>query len=208
MPQEYPRGFRRLLVGEVRERSLFDFAREQLANGYTELSRIVSRKTNLYLGTFFLIMPEGFVPRDIENWNWGPGGIDQLAADSALAQLIANYLKGTGTRVLIQDFERSRSDSSFVDDPLRAFYGEKMYWELQGSDISTEKISSCISDASYWPWFGYFCASRKLPKKFLNERDLEEVAATLVGVAIQALHDSYVLWWRTDLAAFPGRPER
>ena len=32
---------------------------------------------------------------------------------------------------------------------------------------------------------------------------MRRMGSQLVGVAVQALHDSYVIWWRTDLEPFP-----
>lgn len=120
-------------------------------------------------------------------------------ADEVLRLLIEAYLRTPGNRVLIQDFEKKPSDPHFEDDPLRALlYGEEPYWELHRSDISQAKIQECISDASYWPWLSYFCKSRARTDKVLTDKDLHEVEAHLVGVGVQALHDSYVIWWRTE----------
>jgi gamma-glutamylcyclotransferase (GGCT)/AIG2-like uncharacterized protein YtfP len=44
--------------------------------------------------------------------------------------------------------------------------------------------------------------------QFLTHTDFEEVAEQLIGVAVQALHDSYVLWWREGLEPFPVAHEK
>jgi hypothetical protein len=112
-------------------------------------------------------------------------------------------------RVLIQDYWQRRSDPHRAkDDPLRVSYDEEPYWELHGSNISEAKIEECIGDASYWPWLLYFCKSRAGESKSINDEDLEELAAHLVGVGVRALHDSYVIWWRTDLEPFPSTAQQ
>ncbi len=155
-----------MVIREVRERTLVEFVREQVATGYTALSRVVSPRIDLSIGRFFLIVPEGSAPERVENWGWDPGHVDARAADGILAHLIAVYLQTAGNRVLIQDFLAKRSDPRSIifaspeDDPLRVFYGEEMYWELQRSDLAEDKIAECIGDASYWPWLAYFGRAR------------------------------------------------
>ncbi len=115
-----------MVVHEVTERTLADYLREQVATGYTALSRVVSSRIDFPMGRLFLVMPEDLAVERVENWNWDPGHVDAVAADNILAHLIRVYLMITGSRVVIQDFERGRSDPCFRDDPLRVFYGESM----------------------------------------------------------------------------------
>lgn len=191
-----------MLIREVTERSLADYVREQISTGYTALSQVVSSRIDIGAGRLFVISPEAFAPERIENWNWDPGHIKWRVADDLLARLIHDHLQNPHNRVLIQDFELRRSDPCFKDDPLRVLYGEEPYWELCGRDISEQKIQECIGDASYWPWLAYFCKAREGQNRLITGDDLEEVATQLVGVAVQALHDSYAIWWRTALEPF------
>lgn len=193
-----------MVIREVNEQSLAEFVRQEIGIGYTALSRVISHTIELSHGRFFLVMPDGLVPERVEHWNWDPGHFKGQIADAILGRLIEAYLRASGNRVLIQDFEEKTSDPHFEDDPLLAFYGEEPYWELHRSDISQAKIQECIGNASYWPWLGYFCKTRARADKFLTDNDLHEVAAHLIGVGVQALHDSYVIWWRTDLEPFPN----
>jgi hypothetical protein len=87
---------------------------------------------------------------------------------------------------------------------LHRSHDEDPYWELHVSNVSEAKIEECIGDANYWSWLSYFCKSRAGESKSVSDEDLEEVAAHLVGVGVQALHDSYVIWWRTGLEPFPS----
>jgi hypothetical protein len=195
-----------MVIREVTERSLVEFVREQIAEGCTALSRVISRSIDLSIGGFFLIMPSDLLPERVEDWNWDPGHYKWQEADKILAHIIGAYLQNAENRVVIQDFEQRRTDphSHFEDDPLRVSYGEELYWEVQGLDVSEAKIEECVGDASYWPWLSYFCKTRPARSKFITDADLKEVAAHLVGVGVQALHDSYVVWWRTDLEPFPS----
>jgi gamma-glutamylcyclotransferase (GGCT)/AIG2-like uncharacterized protein YtfP len=199
-----------IVIREVTERSLADFVRGELAGGATELSQIVSARTEISLGKLFLITTEALVAARVQHWNWSIDGLKEKVANSVLGHVIIGYLRSSGNRVLIQDFETrssdppfKSSDPPFKDDPLRAFYGEELFWELQNPDVTEEKIRACITGASYWPWLGYFCKKRAGTSRFLTDNDFEEVADQLVGVAVQTLHDSYVIWWRTDLEPFP-----
>lgn len=195
-----------MIIREVRNISLAAYVCAQVANGYTALSDVVFRTFDAPAGALFLIMPENLAPERVENWNWDPGHLKWEAADRLLAQAIRAYLLRPQGRVIIQDFETQRSDPGYTDDPLRVFHGDGLYWELQGTDLSEDTIIRCIWDASCWPWLAYFCKRRVDAGRVLEESDLEEVASGLVGLAVQALHDSYVIWWRTDLEPFP-QPE-
>ena len=192
-----------MVVREVTERSLEEYVMEQMAAGCTTLSALIASNIDLSRGRCFLIMPESLVTRQVQNWNWDPGHFKSQEADNILARLIGRYLRNIANRVLIQDFEQRRSDPHFANDPLWLSYGEELYWELQGTDISEAKIEECIWNASYWPWISYFCKARTDRSRSIVAEDLEAVALHLVGVAIQVLHDSYVIWWRTDLEQFP-----
>jgi len=189
---------------EVKLPSLAEYVREQLATGYTALSRVVSSRVGFSAGSLFLIMPDDLVVERVENWNWEPKGMKWRIADRILADHIKAYLRNTANIVLIQDFETKPTDPNFRHDPLRVLHGDEPYWELRGSDISLEKIEECIGAASLWPWLSFFCKARGESARTLTENDLDAAASSLVGVAVQALHDSYVIWWRTDLEPFPG----
>ncbi len=193
-----------MVIREVTEPSLSEYVRQQIAEGYTTLSRVISASIDLSLGHFFLIMPVDLQPHRVENWNWDPGHYKWQEADKILAAIIGNYLQIAESRVVIQDFEQRRTDTIFKDDTLRVFYDTEMYWEVQGSNLSQDKIEQCIQDASCWPWLGYFCTTRLSGSRFITDGDLEEVRSHLVGLAVQALHDSYVIWWRMDLQSFPS----
>jgi hypothetical protein len=52
-------------------------------------------------------------------------------------------------------------------------------------------------------WLAYFCKTRIAESRSITDDDLKEVAAHLVGVGVQALHDSYAIWWRPDHEPFP-----
>jgi len=199
----------RTLIGEVAEPGLREFVRGEIAGGCTALSETVSKRIDLTLGRFFLIMPQNFVPSTVEagGWNWTPRNLNEERANDILVEVIADYLKASGTRFVIQDYMMRRTDPCFTDDPLRMFYNEELYWELHGLGITGEKIKDCCGDASYWPWIGYFCKVREGKVRFISAKDLEDVADNLVGLAAQALHDSYVFWWRTDREQFPGRTD-
>ena len=195
--------YAKLIIREVGLKTLLAYANEELTHGGTTLSAKVSAKIQLSLGKIFLITPEGLDVVGVQNWPWDPGHLSSREANSILSRTIHRYLSRSGNRVLIQDFEATRSDPSFEDDPLRIFYGEELYWELQSPAISEDKIGDCVNDASYWPWIGYFAKARISEGRDIEIEDLEEAASQLVGVAIQALHDSYLVWWRTDLEPFP-----
>ena len=198
-----------MLIREVIEPSLAAFVRGEIAEGCTGLSEVVSRRIDLTAGRFFLLMPPGFeIPRHSDpaatvQWNWTPKHLNYRIADSILVDVIAQYLKREDHRVVIQDYWFKRTEPGLEDDQLRAFFGEEQYWELHGAEITREKIADCAGEASEWPWLGYFCKVRESQERELEVKDFEEVADRLVGVAIQALHDSYVFWWRADLEAFP-----
>jgi hypothetical protein len=192
-----------MFVREVKVEGLERYVREQLASGYTALSEIVSRTVAINGGRYFLISPDVFDPARVENWNWDPGGVKASIADDLLAKEIHAYLQSIGNRVVIQDFELKRSDPCFTDDPRRVFYGENVYWELQETDISEEKILDCINDTSHWPWLCFFCKQRQTKNRFIDDGELEEVANQLVGIGVQALHDSYVIWWRPGSETLP-----
>lgn len=51
-------------------------------------------------------MPEDFIPSAVEagGWNWEPRNVSQELADQILAEVIASYLKASGSRFVIQDY--------------------------------------------------------------------------------------------------------
>ncbi len=192
-----------MVIREVTERSLEQYAIEQIKTGYTALSNTVAQGIDTFRGRLFLIMPAGLETNRVQYWDSDPGKVKQREADGILAQVLGNYLNRGGNRVLIQDFEARRTDPSFTDDPLRISCLEELYWELQGTEIPLAKIEECVRDASCWPWICYFRKERRGKTRYIAHADLETAAAHLVGVGIQALHDSYMFWWRTDLEPFP-----
>jgi hypothetical protein len=194
-----------MILREVKDKSLADYVVEQTAAGHTALSQKVCRDFKVSLGSLFLMAPEALQPGRIENWNWDPGGVAGAIADDLLAKYVVSYTNDVGNRVYIQDFEQRRSDPRFEDDPLMLFHIDEIYWQIGGEPRTTfQKVLECIRDASCWPWLGYFSKARAGNSRLLTEQDLEEIASRLVGVAVQALHDSYVLWWRTDIEPLPS----
>jgi len=201
-----------MIVREINSATLNQYIARQVAIGYTALSDIVSRTFRVESGRCCLIMPENLDLEErerralerIEGWNEDPGRVKWRLADAILARHIKNYLSRARSRVMIQDFEGRRTDSSFTDNPLRSFYGEHLLWELQGPGVAEDKSDEYIGEASCWPWICYFCKERPRDCRDLTDEDLEEVARTLVGIGLQALHDSYLIWWRTDLEPFPA----
>ena len=109
-----------MVIRRVTERSLVEFVREQIGEGCTALSRVISGSLDLSIGGFFLIMPSDLLPERVENWNWDPGHYKWQDADSILARIIAAYLQNAENRVLIQDYWQRLSDPLFAkDDPLQ-----------------------------------------------------------------------------------------
>ncbi len=184
---------RPMVTREVKAKTLEKYVADQLATGSTRISEIVSRRIQVELGRLFLNTPEEFALEKIESqarerkevWNWDPGGVAWPVADRILAAHIKSYLARRGSRVVIQDFESTKLDPIFKDDPLRSFYNGHTHWELQGTDIPLDKIEECIGDASLWPWLCYFCKERSRENRELTDADFEEVAEHLVGVGVQ-----------------------
>jgi hypothetical protein len=51
----------------------------------------------------------------------------------------------------------------------------------------------------------YLYHSNSPKRATFDDRDVDELAENLVGLAVGAfLEDTYLIWWRTDLVQFPG----
>jgi hypothetical protein len=160
-------------------------------------------------GRFFVILPEDEVADVIDGWDHC-SPVDGLGypvdPSPLLYDVVRRFLRlDPQSRILGQNSDTlsSRPDAPTETDLVVSH--EVPGWELRGPDASDAEIETLSRETGRFPFVLFFYRSNSPKRATLDDRDVDELAENLVGLAVGAfLEDTYLIWWRTDLVQFPG----
>lgn len=183
-----------------------EYLMEQLAEG-TTLARLAFQKTDFFSGSFRAGMPEGVDQSKID-FRFSMRGL--RCEELAFARIIKTFIEKLEGAALIADTEPRNSQGDLEGYPYRdrmVTYGDEVYWRIAGAGLSEDDIVNLLG-APILPY--PLCVFLHLAKSSgnnsdLDDADLEQIVAGLIGVAVGAFDtESYLLWWRDDLVPFPA----
>lgn len=184
------------------------YLRSQLADG-TTLAHLVLNRCDLSRGKFRISMPEHV--NQLPLFDFGSrSAVLHLDGDEQIlvARVVKSFLKDTHCGVLMQETQVRTSDRFFKGkENLVCIYQDELYWPIgpTNGDLSDAQMLRMLNMSSTYPFSAFFYVNRLSSPRKLVVADLEKVLAGIVGVAVDALDaDSYLLWWRDDLRAFPS----
>ena len=178
---------------------------DRLSPGPSTLATVVNGKHAFQTGSFWVAVPDSLDLDRVSKFGaWIPD-ID-LSATALLASVARRFVANRFCTVLLHDFVHCVSDPSWEEYKFKdraVTYNSEVYWEIRGPNTPENEIEELISDwKSYFPVSAFFCVpSSSDRKKSLAREDLEDLADSLVGVAVDVFDgDSFLIWWQGDLS--------
>lgn len=182
---------------------------DQLGGGLSTMATLVHKRQHFREGNFFVVVPDSVDADGLSKFAMEIPDVDHSAATQLLAGMVKRLIGNRNYLVLLQDFVHRVSDPSWEQNEFKEFaatYDTEIYWELTGPGIPDQQLEELIAYWSgYFPVAAFFCKSSPSDrKKHLVKADLENLANSLIGVAVDIFDgDSFLIWWREDLLPFP-----
>jgi hypothetical protein len=181
------------------------YLREELAKGLT-LAKLVLRTTDFDRGTFFAGLPPNY---DHGRLNFRASMPGIAREHMALAHMIKVFIDKPHCATLLEDTMPMTSDLQNIDSRYRArvkTFRDELYWSISGPSTPEDEVFALIGQPIL-PYpaslFFYRSATSQAPPK-LSEPDLQNIANSLVGIAVHAFDSlSFLIWWREDKHPFP-----
>lgn len=191
-----------LLRSMERSDKVVEYILKQLEDNGTMVARTVREKIDLGKGSFFVILPEELDPEQIENWAWQRPEVGYPQDPAAvLCTVVKRFLADEHYRVFGQDVDAPPEEANDFPRNL-VTYGSVLGWELRGSDSTDKEIEDVVLLGPFYAL--YFYRSNSPKRTRLDDQDVDEIADSLLGLAVGALDlETYLIWWRTDLLSFP-----
>ncbi len=113
-------------------------------------------------------------------------------------RFVGAFIKVPHCALILQDTENWNFEGDKYEK-MAAKYNDELYWHIMG-ELSEEDVGHLLGmPVLPYPWCGFFYTSAFGLKPTLTRNDLQEIAKTTVGVAVNAFDNgSYVLWWRNS----------
>jgi hypothetical protein len=175
--------------------------------GGTTLAKLVAERVDFSEGRFWFGLSHIV---DQATVDFGSGNIKLTRHEGLfLAQLIRLFISQQGYAVFLQETQMKPSELKGFDlEKLAVLFGEEIYWRIatpEMSVLSDEEMLKIVHSASLYPFSAFF-STTAVPNRGtqLTLKDLEEIANSVLAVAVGAFDEgSFLIWWRESVRPFP-----
>lgn len=180
----------------------------ELADG-TTLARLALQTIDFSKGCFRVAVPKELDENQALDFRY----YFHLDGDepTALARLVKAFIIDPDHAVLVQDYCASPSDSWLRECEYRQLVrvcNNEVYWAVEGAElarVSDDEMLKIVNMGSVYPFSCFFHLRSSCGEETGSAvPDLNRVAQSLFGVAVEAFDArSFLFWWRDDLMPFP-----